>query len=84
MWNRLLVLVLGSRVVIAAGMVQPLTVLKNRVAQEIEDAIVALAVEQPAFADSLRQRTAQARAHGLGRLRVLFGNVTMPSAVLWR
>ena len=39
-------------------------VLKNRVPQDIEDAIVALAIEQPAFGNSVSQRTEEARTHG--------------------
>ena len=47
-------------------------VLKNRVPQEIEDAVVALAVEQPAFGQVRdRQRAEKAWAHGLARRRAL-------------
>jgi hypothetical protein len=44
-------------------------VLKNRVAQEIEDA--AAAIEQPAFGQVRRQRAEEARAHGLACRRAL-------------
>src|SRR5262245_40824462 len=47
-------------------------VLKNRVSQVIEDAIVTLAIEQPRLRSSPRcQRTEQARAHGLPCWRAL-------------
>ena len=45
-------------------------VLKNRVPQDIEDAIVALALEQPAFGQ-FYERTEKARTYGFTRRRAL-------------
>ena len=47
-------------------------VLKNRVPQDLEDAIVALAVEQPAFGQACRQRAEETRAYRLAGRRALY------------
>jgi len=48
-------------------------VLKNRVAQEIEDAVVAVAIEQPAFGQVRVANELRARAYGLACRRALRG-----------